>query len=70
MPGNFTVKLTFHSVLLHYGSLLYFDYRKWVNKLAKSWAPVANNSNPSYSEGRDQEDCGWKPTWQIVRETL
>jgi hypothetical protein len=27
------------------------------------WAPVAHTCNPSYSGGRDQEDCGLKPTW-------
>jgi hypothetical protein len=25
--------------------------------------PVAHACNPSYSEGRDQEDCGSKPAW-------
>jgi hypothetical protein len=24
---------------------------------------VAHTYNPSYSRGRDQEDCGSKPTW-------
>jgi hypothetical protein len=24
-------------------------------------ALVTNTYNPSYSGGRDQEDCGWKP---------
>jgi hypothetical protein len=28
-----------------------------------SRAPVAHACNPSYSGGRDQEDCGLKPTW-------
>jgi hypothetical protein len=27
------------------------------------WALVAHACNPSYSEGRDQEDCGSKPAW-------
>jgi hypothetical protein len=26
-----------------------------------SWALVAHACNPSYSEGRDQEDRSWKP---------
>jgi hypothetical protein len=26
-------------------------------------ALVAHACNPSYSGGRDQEDCSWKPTW-------
>jgi hypothetical protein len=26
-------------------------------------APVAHTYNPSYSGGRDQEDCGSKPAW-------
>jgi hypothetical protein len=26
-----------------------------------SWAPVAHTYNPSYSRGRDQEDCSSKP---------
>jgi hypothetical protein len=34
-----------------------------------SWAPVAHAYNPSYSGGRDQEDCGSKPG-QIVHENL
>jgi hypothetical protein len=25
--------------------------------------PVAHTCNPSYSGGRDQEDCGSKPAW-------
>jgi hypothetical protein len=25
------------------------------------WMPVAHTCNPSYSGGRDQEDCGLKP---------
>jgi hypothetical protein len=29
------------------------------NKLG--WVLVAHTCNPSYSEGRDQEDCGSKP---------
>jgi hypothetical protein len=28
-----------------------------------SWAPMAHACNPSYSGGRDQEDCGLKPAW-------
>jgi hypothetical protein len=35
-------------------------------KLIKTWAsraPVAHTYNPSYSGGRDQEDCGLKPAW-------
>jgi hypothetical protein len=31
---------------------------------------VAHACNPSYSGGRDQEDHGSKPAWQIVHETL
>jgi hypothetical protein len=27
------------------------------------WAPVAHTCNPSYSGGRDQEDCSLKPAW-------
>jgi hypothetical protein len=26
-------------------------------------APLAHACNPSYSGGRDQEDCGSKPAW-------
>jgi hypothetical protein len=26
-----------------------------------SQAPAAHACNPSYSGGRDQEDCSWKP---------
>jgi hypothetical protein len=25
--------------------------------------PVAHAGNPSYSGGRDQDDCGLKPAW-------
>jgi hypothetical protein len=28
-----------------------------------SWALVAHDCNPSYSGGRDQEDCSSKPAW-------
>jgi hypothetical protein len=36
-----------------------------------SWTPVAHACNPSYSEGRDQqEDRGSKQPGQIVYETL
>jgi hypothetical protein len=35
-----------------------------------SQALVAHTYNPSYSGGRDQEDCGLKPAGQIVHETL
>jgi hypothetical protein len=31
---------------------------------------VAHARNPSYSGGRDQENCGLKPAGQIVHETL
>jgi hypothetical protein len=31
---------------------------------------VAHTSNPSYSEGRDQEDCGSKQAWKIVCKIL
>jgi hypothetical protein len=33
------------------------------SKTTKSQAPVAHACNPSYSGGRDQEDCGLKPAW-------
>jgi hypothetical protein len=29
------------------------------------WASVAHASNPSYSGGRDQENSGSKPDWEI-----
>jgi hypothetical protein len=41
-----------------------------------SQAPVAHACNPSYSGGRDQEDCSLKPTWAngsrdpILKKTL
>jgi hypothetical protein len=28
-----------------------------------NWTPVAQTYNPSYSEGRDQEDYSSKPDW-------
>jgi hypothetical protein len=31
---------------------------------------VTHISNPSYSGGRDLEDFGLKPAWQIVHKTL
>jgi hypothetical protein len=31
---------------------------------------VTYTCNPSYSGGRDQEDCGLKPAWGIVLKTL
>jgi hypothetical protein len=31
------------------------------NSSEKCWVPVAHTCNPSYSEGRDQEDHGLKP---------
>jgi hypothetical protein len=30
-------------------------------KETSSWVPVAHTCNPSYSGGRDQEDCSLKP---------
>jgi hypothetical protein len=33
----------------------------WMFIADLSQAPVAHACNPSYSEGRDQEDHGWKP---------
>jgi hypothetical protein len=33
-------------------------------------APVAHVCNPSYSGGRDQEDCSSKPAWEIFQETV
>jgi hypothetical protein len=35
-----------------------------------SWVPVAHTCNPSYSGGRDLEDCGSKPARKIVCKTL
>jgi hypothetical protein len=29
--------------------------------VVRRWAPIAHTCNPSYSEGRDQEDYGSKP---------
>jgi hypothetical protein len=31
---------------------------------------VAHACNPSYSGGRDQEDCSSKPAWTTVGKTL
>jgi hypothetical protein len=36
---------------------------KHVIRIQNSQAPVAHACNSSYSEGRDQEDCGLKPAW-------
>jgi hypothetical protein len=41
-----------------------------IEKCKTSWAPVAYTCNPSYSGGRDQEDCGSKPGWATVHEPL
>jgi hypothetical protein len=35
-----------------------------VKKISNSQAPKAHTYNPSYSGGRDQEDCGSKPAWE------
>jgi hypothetical protein len=32
-------------------------------KIKPSQVPVAHACNPSYSVGRDQQDCGLKPAW-------
>jgi hypothetical protein len=37
-------------------------------KSNSSWAPVAHTCNPSYSEGRDQEDGVQSLPGQIVHE--
>jgi hypothetical protein len=34
-----------------------------VRTVSSSQALVAHTSNPSYSGGRDQEDCNLKPVW-------
>jgi hypothetical protein len=39
-------------------------------KLKWSWAPVVHSCNPSYSRGRDQEDCGSKPAQTNSSKTL
>jgi hypothetical protein len=36
----------------------------------KSWAPVTQVCNPSYLEGRDQEDYGSSQPGEVVPETL
>jgi hypothetical protein len=33
------------------------------NKIIWGWELVAHAYNPSYSGGRDQEDCYSKPSW-------
>jgi hypothetical protein len=40
-------------------------WRKYATGLIRnqSWVPMAHTYNPSYSGGRDQEDCGLKPAW-------
>jgi hypothetical protein len=35
---------------------------KYQLKGKRSWVLVAHTCDPSYSGGRDQEDCGLKPT--------
>jgi hypothetical protein len=35
----------------------------WIYGFSTSWAPMAHTYNPSYSEGRDQEDVGLRPAW-------
>jgi hypothetical protein len=35
-----------------------------------SWAPVAHTHNPSYSGGRDQEDCNSKTAWANSSQDL
>jgi hypothetical protein len=40
--------------------------KKWI----ACWVLVAHACNPTYSGGRDQEDCDSKPAQAKVRETL
>jgi hypothetical protein len=37
------------------------EKKKKGKKIYDSWALVAHTCNPSYSGGRDQEDCGLMP---------
>jgi hypothetical protein len=47
----------------------HFSYHQRKIHSAASW--WLNTCNPSYSGGRDQEDCGLKPAWvNSSRETL
>jgi hypothetical protein len=41
------------------------SYKKYFSQLL-----VAHTYNPSYSRGRDQEDCGSRPTREIVHKIL
>jgi hypothetical protein len=36
-------------------------FRDRVKDFGFDWVPVAHACNPSYSRGRDQEDCSSKP---------
>jgi hypothetical protein len=39
----------------------FVEERYYLSYLQNSWVLVAHACNPSYSEGRDQEDCCLKP---------
>jgi hypothetical protein len=43
------------------GFSLYFDFDKSFKQ--SGWELVAHSCNPTYSEGRDQEDRGSKSAW-------
>jgi hypothetical protein len=45
-------------LLLCFFVLIFFSFKKEV----WSWVLVAHTYNPSYSGGRDQEDCSLKPS--------
>jgi hypothetical protein len=48
----------------------YFMENEYIKAMLR-WRPVAHVCHPSYSGGRDQEECGSKPAQvKIVHETL
>jgi hypothetical protein len=67
--------LCFHNiltVLTHLAFQVNFktSFPSCIKNFSDSQVPVAHTCNPSYSESRDQEDCGSKPAVQIVHGTL
>jgi hypothetical protein len=55
-----------------YESTIISRHKAYLKVYKKLYKPGAGGScyNPSYSGGRDQEDGGLKPAWQIVPKIL
>jgi hypothetical protein len=49
--------------LYHLAPFVIFKEEDGVKNSSASKVPVAHACNPSYSGGRNQEDCSLKPAW-------